>query len=78
MGTDQQRDIRDEYGVFRRESRQQVMVSDTIPINRRAGGLTAHFVEVVGNDFEADGARFSDNDSGPNEFTVVRNPGFPG
>lgn len=37
-------DIRDEYGVFRREARQQVMISDTIPINRRAGGLTAHFV----------------------------------
>lgn len=47
-------DIRDEYGVFRREARQQVMISDTIPINRRAGGLTAYFVGEGSSGTESD------------------------
>jgi len=37
-------DLREQYGVFRRESRVVPMNSDTLLIPRRDGGLTAYFV----------------------------------
>ncbi|GMQ90466.1 MAG: hypothetical protein BMS9Abin10_0848 [Gammaproteobacteria bacterium] len=37
-------DLREEYGVFRRETRVVPMGSDTMNIPRRDGGLTAYFV----------------------------------
>lgn len=37
-------DLREQYGVFRRESRVVPMGSDTLLIPRRNGGLTAYFV----------------------------------
>lgn len=37
-------DLREQYGIFRRESRVVPMMSDTLLVPRRAGGLTAYFV----------------------------------
>lgn len=38
-------DLREEYGVFRREANVRQMMSDTLIIPRRTGGLTAYFVD---------------------------------
>lgn len=38
-------DLRETYGVFRREAEVRPMMSDTLTIPRRTGGLTAYFVE---------------------------------
>lgn len=37
-------DLREQYGVFRRECRVVPMGSETLAVPRRTGGLTAHFV----------------------------------
>lgn len=37
-------DLREQYGVFRRECRVMPMASDTMIVPRRTGGLTAYFV----------------------------------
>jgi HK97 family phage major capsid protein len=38
-------DLRELYGVFRREARVRSMMSDTLIVPRRTGGLTAYFVD---------------------------------
>jgi HK97 family phage major capsid protein len=47
-------DLREEYGVFRREARVLPMSSDSLLIPRRAGGVTAYFVGETGSITESD------------------------
>lgn len=47
-------DLREQYGVFRRESRVVPMGSDTLMIPRRDGGLTAYFVSENAQITESD------------------------
>lgn len=48
-------DLREQYGVFRRNARVVPMASDTLLIPRRTGGLTAYFVAEAGSITASDG-----------------------
>lgn len=47
-------DLREDYGVFRRNAKIQPMSSDTLTISRRAGGLTAEFAGESSTASESD------------------------
>lgn len=46
-------DLREQYGVFRRNARNVPMASETKDRNRRSGGLTAHFVGELASGTES-------------------------